>query len=266
VKTLTPWDLEEIGVRILCQNLSSLSPSGPRAHQETRRAPPVHDMEWSDPDRQRGYQVFSLPISGRSSPKVRFRSHLDGSEHLFTPELSMEVQEALDSDIVMAFDICTPIHVPIMRLRARWSGPAVGRAVEGLAFCRQADPGARFGIVQGGVHAELRRECAGRSQIGFDGTLGGLAVGEPAPVRWGDGGEGDRDLPASGRGISWVSGSQRTSSGHPPRDRPVRLRAADTGRPARTVYTLGGSRSLHGPTLRRRGHSIRSATAASAKR
>jgi queuine tRNA-ribosyltransferase len=110
---------------------------------------------------------------------VAFRSHLDGSLHLLTPERSVEIQRLLGSDITMAFDECTPFpaeppQVEIsMELSMRWAERS--RA----AFALRPGRGI-FGIVQGGVHPDLRRRSAARLvEIGFDGyAIGGLAIGE----------------------------------------------------------------------------------------
>ncbi len=200
VKTLSSWDLEEIGVGILLSNTYHLYLRP--GHERIRRLGGLHRfMSWGGAilTDSGGYQVFSLADLRKVLPEgVRFRSHLDGSEHLFTPELSMEVQEAIDSDIVMAFDICTPYPCP-----QEEAGRQMERTLQWAAQSRRRflasgrDGRAQFGIVQGGVHPTLRRECAERLvRIGFDGyALGGLAVGEPAPVRWEMVERGDRDLP-----------------------------------------------------------------------
>jgi queuine tRNA-ribosyltransferase len=147
-----------------------------------------------------GYQVMSLADLCRvQSDGVLFRSHLDGSEHRFTPELSIEVQEALGTDLVMAFDICTPYPCPRdeaarqMDRTLAWAVRSRQRFTGGANSER-----AQFGIVQGGMYADLRRECAARLvAVGFEGyALGGLAVGEPAPLRWEMVERGDRDLPS----------------------------------------------------------------------
>jgi queuine tRNA-ribosyltransferase len=113
---------------------------------------------------------------------VTFRSHLDGSRHLLTPERSIEIQDRLDADITMCFDECTPFPATpeqaakSMRLSMRWAARAR------TAFRRR--PGyLLFGIMQGGIYEELRRESAkALSGIGFDGyAIGGLAIGEGQP-------------------------------------------------------------------------------------
>jgi queuine tRNA-ribosyltransferase len=114
---------------------------------------------------------------------VRFASPVDGSPVFLGPERSMEIQRALGSDIVMAFDECTPY--PATESEARSS---MELSLRWAARCREAhgdNPSALFGIVQGGMYDALRRESlAGLVEIGFDGyALGGLSVGEPAAER-----------------------------------------------------------------------------------
>jgi queuine tRNA-ribosyltransferase len=127
-----------------------------------------------------GFQVMSLAkLRTISEEGVAFRSHIDGSKHLLTPERSVEVQRLLGADITMAFDECTPFPSEraaveaSMELSMRWA--ARSRA----AFVERSGHGI-FGIVQGGVHADLRERSARRlTEIGFDGyAIGGLAIGE----------------------------------------------------------------------------------------
>jgi queuine tRNA-ribosyltransferase len=140
-----------------------------------------------------GFQVFSLNELRRVTDEgVRFRSHLDGSSHMFTPEHSMDVQIALGADIAMAFDECT--EYPAERSRAEeslritmaWASRSLEhfRTHRDQVVWRDDFPGQRqslFGIVQGGMYADLRRECAERLvEMDFDGyAIGGLSVGEP---------------------------------------------------------------------------------------
>jgi queuine tRNA-ribosyltransferase len=128
-----------------------------------------------------GFQVFSLAALRRvGEDGVEFRSHLDGSLHLLTPEMAIEVQNALGSDISMVLDECPPATAPrddIVR--------AMSRTTAWAARCKQAfgdgKSRALFGIVQGGVQEDLRREHAQAIvEIGFDGyAVGGVSVGEP---------------------------------------------------------------------------------------
>ncbi|MDQ3803777.1 MAG: tRNA guanosine(34) transglycosylase Tgt [Acidobacteriota bacterium] len=152
-----------------------------------------------------GFQVFSLSDMRRVNEEgVEFRSHLDGRLCFLSPEVSMEVQAALGSDIVMAFDECPPGEVAreparaSMELTARWArrsrrrfdelqsegadSGVTDRAAEYGVSGRQA----LFGIVQGAAHLDLRRESLARTvEVGFDGyAIGGLSVGEEKPVMY----------------------------------------------------------------------------------
>jgi queuine tRNA-ribosyltransferase len=159
-----------------------------------------------------GFQVWSLgPLRKISEAGVEFRSHVDGSLRFLSPEVSMEVQAALGSDIVMAFDECAPgqatreVAHASMELTARWAKrsrerfdelqdleaePAVGASavpVESLPLSSVLSAKqALFGIVQGAMHVDLRRESLARTvEIGFDGyAIGGLSVGEEKVVMW----------------------------------------------------------------------------------
>jgi queuine tRNA-ribosyltransferase len=139
-------------------------------------------MNWPGPilTDSGGFQVMSLSELRKIGEQgVEFRSHLDGSKHMLTPERSTEIQDQLDADITMCFDECTPFPATpeqaanSMRLSMRWA-----------KRCREAfreRPGYRlFGIMQGGIYRELRQESADALRtIGFDGyAIGGLAIGE----------------------------------------------------------------------------------------
>jgi queuine tRNA-ribosyltransferase len=158
-----------------------------------------------------GFQVFSLADMRRVAEEgVKFRSHIDGRECFLSPEVSMEVQAALGSDIVMAFDECPPGQTEhdaarrSMELTARWArrsrtrfdelqseGADAGRTedVESGAVGnveRLSGRQALFGIVQGATHLDLRHESLARTvEVGFDGyAIGGLSVGEEKPVMY----------------------------------------------------------------------------------
>jgi queuine tRNA-ribosyltransferase len=133
-----------------------------------------------------GFQVFSLSELNRiTDDGVEFRSHLDGSKHFFNPELSMEIQLALGSDIVMAFDQCAPYGADPAEVKR-----AVERTTRWLRRCRDVFGGRTmrdgwervlFGIMQGGVDEPLRRRSAAEiSELDLPGyAVGGLSVGEP---------------------------------------------------------------------------------------
>jgi queuine tRNA-ribosyltransferase len=148
-----------------------------------------------------GFQVFSLSELRKVTEEgVTFRSHLDGSSHFLSPETAMEAQIGLGADIIMAFDECTEYPADPCRLRdsiemtLRWARRSknyfeehkgevpwnTGTSKPETRNCTQA----LFGIVQGGMDHELRKESAERTiEIGFDGyAIGGLSVGEPRAV------------------------------------------------------------------------------------
>ena len=140
-----------------------------------------------------GFQVFSLSeLRKVTDDGVRFRSHLDGSSHFFTPEHSMDVQIALGADICMSFDECTEYPAErrraeeSLRLTMAWARRSLDhfRAHQyEVPWHEELDGRTQslFGIVQGGMYTDLRRECAERLvEMDFDGyAIGGLSVGEP---------------------------------------------------------------------------------------
>jgi len=148
-----------------------------------------------------GFQVFSLTdLRKLTEEGVEFRSHLDGSKKFLSPEVSMEVQAALDSEIVMVFDECPPGDAGYDRTRssleltARWAARSKKKfgELQSAAFDTEQNSDlsgkqALFGIIQGAGHTDLRRESLDRTvEIGFDGyAIGGLSVGEEKPVMYG---------------------------------------------------------------------------------
>jgi queuine tRNA-ribosyltransferase len=188
VKGLTQQSLTELGVQILLGNTYHLYLRP--GHERIRRLGGLHRfMSWPGAilTDSGGFQVFSLADLRKVTDEgVVFRSHLDGSEHFLTPEKSIEIQQALGSDIAMVFDEC--IEYPADRERA---AGAVKRTTEWARRSRDyapingeapTNPGqVLFAIVQGGTHADLRRESARQLvDLDFPGyAVGGLAVGEP---------------------------------------------------------------------------------------
>ena len=191
VKGLTQQSLGELGVQILLGNTYHLYLRP--GHERIRKLGGLHRfMSWPGAilTDSGGFQVFSLAdLRKISDDGVVFRSHLDGSEHFLTPEKSIEIQQALGSDIAMVFDEC--IEYPADHARA---GAAMKRTTEWARRCRDyalaprseaqtsTNPGQSiFGIVQGGMHADLRRDSARQLvDLDFPGyAVGGLAVGEP---------------------------------------------------------------------------------------
>jgi queuine tRNA-ribosyltransferase len=183
VKAMTPDMLQATGARICLGNTFHL---WLRPGLEViRRFGGLHRfMGWEKPilTDSGGFQVFSLGAMRKISAEgVRFSSPIDGAKLLLTPERSMEIQHALDSDIAMIFDECTPYpasHAETaasMRLSLDWAKRSKAE------HTRRQNANALFGIVQGGMYETLREESlAGLAEIGFDGmAIGGLSVGEP---------------------------------------------------------------------------------------
>ncbi|PYT50572.1 MAG: tRNA guanosine(34) transglycosylase Tgt [Acidobacteria bacterium] len=191
VKGLTQEALEELGAEIILANTYHLYLRP--GHEVIRKLGGLHQfMSWPRPivTDSGGYQVFSLSgLRKITDDGVRFRSHLDGSEHFLTPEKAAEIQLALGSDIAMVLDEC--IETPAPRDKAE---AALSRTVEWARYARayfleQARrngnlPQLQFGIVQGATFADLRRESARRLlDLDFPGyAVGGLAVGEPHEI------------------------------------------------------------------------------------
>lgn len=191
VKTLGSEDLEQIGARLILANTYHLH-LRPGAALIRARGGLRRFMAWNGAilTDSGGFQVHSLAAFRRIRPDgVEFRSHLDGSAHLFTPEGVLAIQEDLGSDIRMVLDVCTTYPAEEqqaaeeMALTLAWAQQSLTqRAALRAAGCWH---GALFAIVQGGVHPELRRRCAGAlASSDFDGyALGGLSVGEPLELR-----------------------------------------------------------------------------------
>jgi queuine tRNA-ribosyltransferase len=188
VKGQTQQDLEDLGVQILLANTYHLFLRP--GHELIRGMGGLHRfMSWPRPilTDSGGFQVFSLSeLRKVSDDGVRFRSHLDGSEHFLSPEKALEIQIALGSDIVMVLDEC--IEAPAAESRA---SEAAARTLNWARrsreyFERHGDPARQmvFGIVQGGTYATLRRENADQLvELDFPGyAIGGLAVGESHAV------------------------------------------------------------------------------------
>jgi queuine tRNA-ribosyltransferase len=185
VKAMTPEELRDIGAQIILGNTFHLMlrPGTEIIEQHGD----LHDfMHWEGPilTDSGGFQVFSLAKMRKITEEgVRFKSPIDGSEVHLTPEVSMEVQRKLGSDIVMIFDECTPY--PATEEQARESMELSLRWAERSKEAHADNPSALFGIVQGGMYENLRSESAeGLKAIGFDGyAIGGLSVGEPLEER-----------------------------------------------------------------------------------
>jgi len=183
VKAMNPVELRELGAQIVLGNTFHLwlrpGLDVIAAHGGLHRF-----MGWDGPilTDSGGFQVFSLGALRKISEEgVRFQSPVNGDACFLSPEESMRIQRALNSDIVMVFDECTPFPATereardSMELSLRWAARSKAAHV--------GNANALFGIVQGGMYESLRDvSLAGLTEIGFDGyAIGGLSVGEPKP-------------------------------------------------------------------------------------
>ena len=185
VKALTPEELRKAGAQIILGNTFHLwlRPGT----DIIGKFGGLHDfMHWNGPilTDSGGFQVWSLSeLRKLTEEGVHFASPVNGDKVFLSPEKSIEIQNALNADIVMQFDECTPYPATpeqarkSMELSARWAARC--KATHG------DNPNALFGIVQGGMHVDLRRESLQRlHETGFDGyAVGGLSVGEPEEER-----------------------------------------------------------------------------------
>ena len=181
VKGMLPRDIEEIGAHIILGNTFHLmlrpGTEVVKAHGD------LHDFtQWQGPilTDSGGFQVFSLGEMRKITEQgVTFRSPVDGSKVELSPEIAIQVQRDLGSDIVMIFDECTPY--PATEKQAKESMELSLRWAERSKRAHEGNPAALFGIVQGGMYESLRdQSLEGLEKIGFDGyAIGGLSVGEP---------------------------------------------------------------------------------------
>lgn len=185
VKGMSPDELKQINAGIILSNTYHLYLRP--GHELIKDAGGLHRfMSWNRPilTDSGGFQVFSLAdFRDISEEGVTFRSHIDGSKHFISPEKSVEIQNALGSDIIMAFDECVPYPCDYeyakksMEMNTRWA-----------KRCKEAHKNTEeqslFGIVQGSTYADLRRESAKQlTDLDFPGYgIGGLSVGEPGEV------------------------------------------------------------------------------------
>ena len=187
VKAMTPEELKDIGSQIILSNTYHLYMRP--GHDLIERAGGLHKfMNWDKPilTDSGGFQVFSLgPLRKIKEEGVEFRSHLDGSKHFLSPEKATEIQNALGSDIIMAFDECAPY--PADRQYVKNS---LERTTRWLERCKAAhkypERQALFGIVQGGMYKDLREQSAREiTAIDLPGyAIGGLSVGEPKEMMY----------------------------------------------------------------------------------
>jgi len=182
VKAVCPADLRDVGAQIILGNTYHLY-LRPGDDLVARRGGLHRFMCWDGPilTDSGGFQVFSLSDLRRLGEEgVEFRSHLDGSRHLFTPEKVVSIQKNLGSDVMMVLDECPPGGSD-----HDYAAKSLGLTTRWARRCREAYPAGSgdqllFGIVQGGIFEDLREESLGQLRdIGFEGyALGGLSVGE----------------------------------------------------------------------------------------
>jgi len=187
VKAMRPDEVAGLGAGIILSNTYHLYLRP--GHEIIREAGGLHSfMNWKGSilTDSGGFQVFSLgDLRKITEEGVAFRSHIDGSSHMFTPETSIAVQNALGSDIIMAFDECAPY--PADRAYVKQS---LERTTRWLKRCKDAhlatDIQSLFGIMQGGMYSDLRRQSAdGIVDLDLPGyAIGGLSVGEPKDLMY----------------------------------------------------------------------------------
>lgn len=183
VKGMSPDEMKEVGAQIILSNTYHLYMRP--GNELIKEAGGLHKfMNWDRPilTDSGGFQVFSLSnLRDIKEEGVTFKSHIDGSKHMFSPELVMKIQNDLGSDIIMSFDECIPYPCEY-----DYAKKSLERTTRWAARCKEAhkntDQQALFGIVQGGVFADLRAQSAKELlEIDFPGySIGGLSVGEPA--------------------------------------------------------------------------------------
>lgn len=187
VKAMRPEEVREMGAEIILSNTYHLYLRP--GHEVVKAAGGLHRfMNWDRPilTDSGGFQVFSLGAMRKIREEgVEFRSHIDGSKHMLSPEKSMEIQNALGSDIMMAFDECTPYPADRSYVKA-----SLERTTRWLRRCKEyhknTERQSLFGIMQGGMYKDLRRESAQQIvELDLPGyAIGGLSVGEPKELMY----------------------------------------------------------------------------------
>ncbi len=181
VKAMAPDELWELGYRLVLANTYHLAVRpGEELIAEMGGVGRFMGFAGAVLTDSGGFQAMSLArLNSIGEAGIRFRSHLDGSEVMLTPERAVEIQERLGADLMMALDECTPY--PAERGRAQASLELTARWAERCVAARRSPSQALFGIIQGSVYPDLRRQSAARiTAMAFDGfAAGGLAVGEP---------------------------------------------------------------------------------------
>ena len=187
VKAMLPEEVKSLGAEIILSNTYHLYLRP--GHDIVREAGGLHKfMNWDRPilTDSGGFQVFSLGAMRKISEEgVKFRSHIDGSSHMLTPEKSIEVQNALGSDIMMAFDECAPYPADYSYVKN-----SLERTTRWLRRCKEAHKDTErqslFGIMQGGIYKDLRYQSAMEIvELDLPGyAIGGLSVGEPRELMY----------------------------------------------------------------------------------
>lgn len=187
VKAMKPEEVRDIGAQIILGNTYHLYLRP--GHEVVKAAGGLHKfMNWERAilTDSGGFQVFSLGAMRKISEEgVEFRSHIDGSKHMLSPEKSMEIQNALGSDIMMAFDECAPY--PADRNYVKNS---LERTTRWLKRCKEyhknTEQQSLFGIMQGGMYKDLRKQSAEEIvELDLPGyAIGGLSVGEPKEIMY----------------------------------------------------------------------------------
>ncbi len=186
VKAVDTRELKEMNAQIILSNTYHLYLRP--GHELIRQAGGLHKfMNWDRPilTDSGGFQVFSLGLLNKiSEDGVEFQSHIDGSRHLITPEKAVEIQNALGSDIMMAFDEC--VSYPTSYEDTKASMEMTHRWADRCKNAHKNEKQALFGIVQGGMYRDLRAESAKFiTDCDFIGNaIGGLSVGEPKPLMY----------------------------------------------------------------------------------
>ena len=187
VKAMKPEEVRDMGAQIILGNTYHLYLRP--GHEVVKAAGGLHKfMNWERAilTDSGGFQVFSLGAMRKISEEgVEFRSHIDGSKHMLSPEKSMEIQNALGSDIMMAFDECAPY--PADRNYVKNS---LERTTRWLKRCKEyhknTEQQSLFGIMQGGMYKDLRKQSAEEIvELDLPGyAIGGLSVGEPKGIMY----------------------------------------------------------------------------------
>ncbi len=190
VKTLTPDEVKSLGAQIILSNTYHLYLRP--GHELIQKAGGLHRfMNWEGPilTDSGGYQIFSLaPLRRVEEEGVWFRSHIDGSEHFFTPEKVMALQKALGADIAMTLDECIPYPATYTqtRLALRRTTSWAHRYQSAFKAALGEKEQVIFGIIQGGTYHDLRRQSTQELiELDFPGYgIGGLSVGEPKEIMY----------------------------------------------------------------------------------